>query len=211
MDFSCASSPELLKTPVLICAYTAQSSHRVPVSSSYRFSVCSPPYSALILIFPNVLMDIIFLVDGWKSLKHFLVAGFGSATVVTPRGDIFSFTLPHSELSNLVKSGIRRDHITWQSTASPSSDESDATMFCNWKSTMCWFTVCCRILVRRDVIRDSVAPTSQALRHVFNICIYNIWPCYVVFCSCCPYHTILCVETLWSSLRVNGNTGSVRC
>jgi hypothetical protein len=57
-------------------------------------------------------MDIIFLVDGWKSLKHFLVAGFGYATVDTPRADLFSFTLPHSELPHLVKSEIRRDRIT---------------------------------------------------------------------------------------------------
>jgi hypothetical protein len=56
-------------------------------------------------------MDIIFLVDGWKALKQSLVDGFGSATVVTQRGEVFSFTLRHRELSHLVKSRIRRDRI----------------------------------------------------------------------------------------------------
>lgn len=68
------------------------------------------PFRSPLLIFPHVLRDIIFHLDGWKSSNWSLISVFRSSAIVRRNWEIFFSTLPQSELSH-VMSGLRGGHI----------------------------------------------------------------------------------------------------
>jgi len=88
------------------CAMGGGGGHEVPVPANHKLSVCSPPFSAQILIFRTCSLDILHI-DSWKSLKHFLIAVLRSSNFVNRMWETFSSTVPQNELPRVVRFGLR--------------------------------------------------------------------------------------------------------
>jgi hypothetical protein len=107
--------------------------HQYPLDIFF-ISVCLYPFSAQILIFPRVLLNILH-VDGWKSSKQSLIAVLRLQLLLV---GVEKFSLSQSPKANchmLLSLGFE------EVTSYPSSTESVFKIFSNWESNICWFAI----------------------------------------------------------------------